>query len=195
MKHAYRQIARAEAAEATASKIVEAFAACAGERWFDEITLEEVAARAEVTVRTLIRRFGGKEGLVRAYAEHRQSLARDAPLAAPGDLEGAVTALVERYEAVGDMAIRDVAQAPHQPGLKPLVEMNRLQHRTLTEAAYAPWLDRLPGPERRRMLDRLVAVTDVSMWKLFRRDMERSAIGTRVLIKGLVEAVLAGETR
>lgn len=194
-RRAYRQVARAEAAGQTARRIIEAFAALAADRWFDEITLEEVAARAGVTVRTVIRRFGGKEGLVRGYMDFVRPLAGDRRAVVPGDVPAAVATLVEMYETVGDQVIRTLAQEERQPALKPLIEMGRAEHRALTEAAYAPWLDRLPAPERRRMLDRLVAVTDIYVWKLFRRDMGRSAAGTRVLMQGLVEAVLAGEKR
>jgi AcrR family transcriptional regulator len=65
----YRQVARAQAATETARKAIDAFTVSAGERWFDDITLQEVATRAGVTVRSVIRRFGSKEGLVKAMVE------------------------------------------------------------------------------------------------------------------------------
>ena len=35
-----------------------------GEQWYDEITLDRVADEAGVTVQTIVRRFGGKAGLL-----------------------------------------------------------------------------------------------------------------------------------
>src|SRR5690242_6403041 len=60
----YSQGARAQSAEATGRRIVEAFLARLLKQWFDEITLDQVAADAGVTVQTVVRRFGGKEGLL-----------------------------------------------------------------------------------------------------------------------------------
>src|SRR6266545_3349860 len=56
----YTQGARAQAAEATALRIVDAFLTRLMKQWFDEITLDGVAEDAGVTVQTVVRRFGGK---------------------------------------------------------------------------------------------------------------------------------------
>src|SRR5262245_21061414 len=98
----YRQTARAEATEATARRIVEAFGECMHDRWVGEVTLEEVAEQAQVTVRTIIRRFGGKDGLLAAFLKEvtpRIGRERTAP---PGDSEGAVNRIVALYEKLGD---------------------------------------------------------------------------------------------
>jgi AcrR family transcriptional regulator len=49
--------ARADAAEHTRDRILSAAVELASERFLDEISLEDVAARAGVAVRTVIRRF------------------------------------------------------------------------------------------------------------------------------------------
>ena len=54
----YAQRARAQATEATARRIVDAFLARLMAQWFDEITLDRVAEDAGVTVQTVVRRFG-----------------------------------------------------------------------------------------------------------------------------------------
>ena len=61
---AYTMTARAEAAEATRRRIVDA----AMSRWpasarFAEITLDVVAERAAVSVKTVLRQFGSRDGL------------------------------------------------------------------------------------------------------------------------------------
>jgi len=187
----YRQSVRAEAAEATARRVIEAFSDCMRNRWFDELTLEEIAGRAGVTARTVIRRFGGKEGLLAAFAEDfipAVGVSRDA---APGDVDAAVERVVAVYEAWGDGIIRNLAQEERHPALKPLLDRGRAAHRAITAQAFAPWLEPLAEPDRRRTLDTLVAATDVYAWKLARRDIGRSREETATLLRRLVDAVLA----
>lgn len=187
----YRQTARADAARETGRQILQAFSDCMRDQWFDEVTLEEVARRAGVNVRTVIRRYGGKDGLLEAFvADFVPSVAidRDTP---PGDVAAAVERLSEIYEEWGDSVIRNLAQEPRHPALRRLLDLGRKRHRALTALTYAPWLDRLNEPERRRTLDALVAATDVYVWKLARRDMGRSRKDTAAILRALVDAVLA----
>ncbi len=187
----YRQSARAEAAAATGRLILDAFAATLRERWFEEVTLEEVAERAGVNVRTVIRRYGGKEGLLDAFVDDfRASIdeRRDTPA---GDVASALERLLAVYEEWGDGVIRNLAQEPRHPALKRLLDDGRRRHREQTAQIYAPWLDRLAEPARRAALDALVTATDVYVWKLARRDMGRTREETTDLMRGLVEAVLA----
>jgi AcrR family transcriptional regulator len=187
----YRQTARAAAAEATARHILETFNGCMRSQWFDEVTLDEVARRAGVNVRTVIRRYGSKEGLLKCFAEDfvpTVAVERETP---PGDIAAAVGRLVEVYETWGDSVIRNLAQEPRHPALKPLMDLGRGRHRAITAQTYAPWLERLAEPERQRTLDALVAATDVYVWKLVRRDMGRSREETSALLQQLVGAVLA----
>jgi AcrR family transcriptional regulator len=187
----YRQIGRADAAEETARQILDAFGNSLRSRWFDEVTLEEVADRAGVNVRTVIRRFGGKEGLLEAFIDDfipSVAIDRATP---PGDIAAAIDRLVDIYETWGDSVIRNLAQEPRHPPLKRLLNLGRERHRVITAATYAPWLDRLPRSDRMRTLDALVAATDVYIWKLTRRDMARSRAETARVLRTLVDAVLA----
>jgi AcrR family transcriptional regulator len=187
----YRQSARAAAAEETAQKIIDAFAACMRSGWFDEITLDEVAGRAGVTERTVFRRFGGKDGLLEAFVADfvaRANLKREA---APGKVGAAIAHLVDLYEEWGDSVIRNLAQESRHPALKPLLDAGRSEHRAATAATYAHWLDRLAEGRRREALDTLVAATDIYLWKLWRRDMGRSRREVEAMMLILVGAVLA----
>ena len=74
---AYRMVARAEAAEATARAIIAAARRLFSELPYDEVSLPAVAAAAGVTVQTLLRRFGSKDGLFAAAARERSR--RSAP--------------------------------------------------------------------------------------------------------------------
>src|SRR6516164_9274175 len=89
-KRAYRQGARAEAAEATGRRIVDAFLGALETRWLEDITLDQVAQEAGVTVQTVIRRFGGKDGLLMATAQELGRQVNSRRQVPVGDLETAV---------------------------------------------------------------------------------------------------------
>ncbi len=190
MTRAYNQTARAEATEATRRRIAQAFVEAAGEHWFDDITLEEVARRAGVTVRTVIRQFGGKDGLVASLADVRNPEISAHRTVTPGDIDQALKRLFEEYEVDGDGLIRLLAQEQRYPQLDEIIAVGRTGHRAVTAANFGPWLARLPPARREQAIDALVIATDIYTWKLLRRDMRRSPDEALATIRGLVEAVL-----
>lgn len=189
-KRGYRQVARAQSAKTTGDRIVAAFEQCFHSRWFDEVTLEEVAQRAGVTVRTVIRRFGSKNGLLTALIETMAPDVRARRTPAVGSAGDLVDRALAVYEQIGDGVMRSLAQEARVPELKPLIEFGRREHRRVADEAFSEWLQPL-GPElARRVLDSLVIATDVYAWKLLRRDMGRSLAETRTVMLGMVQAAL-----
>lgn len=186
----YRQKARAEAAEETAQRIARAFGDLINARWFEDITLEEVARRAGVTVRTVIRRFGSKEGLLDGYIDYISPEIIGRVNAPPGDITTSVKRVVDLYEEIGDGVVRNLAQELRFAALHPPLERGRQEKRKVTDEAYAQWLDALDAKDRRRVLDALMVATDVYTWKLVRRDMGRSRAETERVMLDLVTAVL-----
>eukprot|EP01037_Dinobryon_pediforme_P018144 gene18145-18390_t len=181
---------RAEAAGETARQILGAFSDSMRSQWFDEITLEEVAEKAGVNVRTVIRRFGGKEGLLEAFVDDFiPSIAVDRATP-PGDIAAAIDRLTDIYETWGDSVIRNLAQESRHPALKRLLDLGRERHRAITAATYASWLDRILPSDRARTLDALVAASDVYIWKLARRDMGRSRAEAARILHTLIDAPL-----
>ncbi|MDF1587525.1 TetR/AcrR family transcriptional regulator [Marinimicrococcus flavescens] len=167
----YRQGARAEAAAATGRRIVETFIALMRERWLEDITLDEAARAAGVTVQTVIRRFGGKSGLIDAASGHLEREISARRTAAPGALDEAISALVADYEVTGDVVIRLLAQEERHPELALLLAVGRRCHREWTASLFSPWLEKPPREERERRLAGLIAAMDVYTWKLLRRDL------------------------
>src|SRR4051794_10314034 len=98
----YCQTARAESAAATGRRIVDVFLKQLSEQWYDEIKLDHVADDAGVTVQTVVRRFGGKAGLLAAAVREMGRRAKDRRATPPGDLEQLVRNLVGDYEQAGD---------------------------------------------------------------------------------------------
>jgi AcrR family transcriptional regulator len=196
-KRAYRQATRALFAEETGQRILAAFGALAQAQWYDEVTLEAVASAADVTVQTVIRRFGGKVGLLDAWLEHISSeiSARRVP-ERPG-ITSIVGVVVDDYEHSGDAVLRMLLQESRWPVVRALVERGRVAHRRWVTQAFSSLLEGSPAA-RRSLIDGLVVATDVYTWKLLRRDMRRSVHATKAMMLRLVRGVLQsskGEVR
>ncbi|MBL8839064.1 MAG: TetR/AcrR family transcriptional regulator [Alphaproteobacteria bacterium] len=168
---AYRQVRRAEATEATHRAIVDAFMASTRTRIVDAVTLDEVAAAAGVTVQTVIRRFGGKQGLLEAAIDRLEQVVLSRRAYPVGDIDAAAASLVEDYDHTGDMVLNWLAQEAVQPLLREPLACGRRGHREWVAKVFAPWLDGLAPRARDDRLNGLVVATDVYTWKILRRDM------------------------
>lgn len=188
----YKQGARAEAAEATARRIADAFFTRLMAEWYDEITLDRVAADAGVTVQTVVRRFGGKEGLLAAAVKTLGEQINANRAAPPGDLGRAVRNLIADYERIGDAVIRLLALEPRHPPLQAVLALGRAEHRRWVATAFAGPLSGLTNAARERAIDALVVATDVYTWKLLRRDMARSVTATTAAVTHLIQSTVAG---
>ena len=193
-KRAYRQSARALAAEATGERILDSFEEQMRERWFDEIRLEDVARDAGVTAQTVIRRFSNKEGLLDALQLRISTIVsqrRDVP---EGKVDAAVASLIEDYEEHGDLVIRMLAQEDRFAACRALTDLGRREHRKWIAKAFAPWLRRIPQDQRQRTEDALVVAGDLYVWKLVRRDMQRPIAEYRAIMETMLAAAI-GEPR
>lgn len=171
-KRRYRMDRRAVAARETSLRIIQATLALYVDRWLEDLTLDDVAARAGVTVQTVLRRFGSKAELIRAAGESLQQQVLSQRGQAPaGDVDGAVANLMEHYEATGDLMLRTLAQEGRHAVLRDFAERGRSVHRAWVEATFAPCCKGLSYANGQRLINRLIVVTDLYTWKLLRRDM------------------------
>jgi AcrR family transcriptional regulator len=184
-------VARAESAAATGERILDAAIAVFWEMPYEAMTLDEVARRAGVTVQTVIRRFGGRDGLFAAAAARETERVRAQRFQAPtGDVEGAVRVLLDHYEAMGDRILRLLADEHRAVELRAIADGGRAFHREWCARVFAPALSVLAGAERRRRLAQLVAVCDVFTWKLLRRDSGLSRRQTELALVEMLEPLL-----
>ncbi len=184
--------ARAASAAETHRRILEAAIAELGGRFFDEVSLADVARHAGVTVQTVLRRFGSKEALAEAaIAVGVEQVRRARWSSPPGDLEAAVQNLIEHYEAWGDRSLRFLAQEPRVAAMRLVTDAGRALHHEWVDHVFAPWLAKARGASRTRLRARLVAATDVYVWKIVRRDLELDARAAEVTIRELVAAIVA----
>jgi AcrR family transcriptional regulator len=192
-KRRYQMKARAEAAAATRARILDAAVAVFWERPLLDISLEEVARRAGVSLPTVIRHYGDKGGLFAAAAEREEERVRrqrdDAPV---GDVVAAVRILVDHYEELGDAVLRLLAEEDRAPGLRAVADRGRAYHAAWCERVFAPALSGQSEEARVIRLAEFIAVTDVYFWKLLRRDRGLSRLQTERALGELVELLMGG---
>jgi AcrR family transcriptional regulator len=187
----YEQKARAEAAEASTRRIIEAFLKRAETEWFDKVRLEDVAADADVTVQTVIRKFGNKTGLLDAAHRHLGKTVTVRRVTIPGDVDRAVDALARDYAEAAPLILRLLNQEHMHDALKPVLDAGRRGHREWLEQTFAKNLNALPAARREAMLDALVVAADIYVWKLLRVDMGRSLAAYKQLVKRMICSALA----
>lgn len=189
----YQMRARADAAAQTARDILEATSALWREKALDEFTLQEIAERAGVSVQTVIRRFGSKEGVIEACIEADATGIEAERDAAPvGNIEGAIKILFGHYERDGDAVLRTLAQEDKLAAAKAIVTRGRQAHRLWCARVFAPYLPSRNADGYGERLDAFVAATDIYLWKLLRRDLGRSPEQAQrvlgILLSGLISS-------
>jgi AcrR family transcriptional regulator len=192
-KRVYRMGARAEAAEETRWRILDAVIGLHMERYYDQISLDDVAKRAGVTVQTVLRRFGSKDGLIEAASEAaRERVISQRDEAPVGDIAGAVENLVDHYEEWGESSLRLLAQEDRVPAFRKATDAGRTLHYEWVGRAFAPLLVERSGEARERLLAELVAVCDVYVWKVLRLDLGLGREQTELALREMIFA-LKGE--
>jgi AcrR family transcriptional regulator len=184
----YRMRARAAATAETGQRILRAVLDLHTERFHDQITLEDVAKKAGVTVQTVLRRFGSRERLISAagdYAETQVLLQRDtAPV---GDVTGAIGNVLDHYEEWGSSVLRLLAQEERVPQLRMIADRGRAGHHAWVDRTFEPYLRRRSGPMLRA---KLIVLTDVYVWKLLRLDLGFNRHQTATVLNEMIQAAL-----
>ena len=189
----YQMRVRAETTAETRARVLRAVLDLHIERFHDQITLEDVAARAGVTVQTVIRHFGSRDRLVTAAAEQATSEILAQRSAAPvGDVNGAVENLLDHYEVWGQTALRLLAQEERVPQLRVLADGGRAAHYAWVERTFDPFLAETSDALLRQ---KLIALTDVFTWKLLRLDLGLDRTGTASALASMIRAVIGDGRR
>jgi AcrR family transcriptional regulator len=189
-KRPYRMVKRAASTEQTRQRIIDVALKLWRERWYDEITLREVAARAGVSLRTVVNHFSAKEAIFAAALESPVEEELMTRLEArPDDIVGAIRLLSQDYENVGDATIRTLALEGRIPALDATIERGRELQRGWVKDTFPAALSGSRGGARERQIDLLVCATGVYTWKILRRDRGLSRAQTEVAIRQLVEAL------
>lgn len=190
---AYEQTARAQKTAESRERILDEAEALFFSEPFDRVTLDAVARAAGVSIPTLQRNFGNKEGLFAAVGGRMRARVEAERRPPPGDIEGALRALLDHYERDGRTMWHLLRQEADVPLLRVGLDEARGVHRAWVAEVFASSLDALDGAERRRRLDALVAATDLYVWKLLRVDLGRSRQQVGRIMTAMALGVARGE--
>lgn len=188
----YTMTARAEAAERTRLRILDAMVGLAGTRLLAEISLDDVASAAEVSVQTVLRRFGSRAGLLEAAFAHATADIASERVAPVGDVVACVRVIVDHYERRGDGVVLLLAQEASDEIVARITTTGRRMHREWNEEVFGPLLPADPAA-RVALVDLLTVATDVYTWKLLRRDRGLDRTTTEQRIHRMVTALIAQE--
>jgi AcrR family transcriptional regulator len=186
----YAMKARAEKAAATKERIVRSAADLIVERTLDELTLDAIAERAGVTVRTVLRIFGSKDEVFAAAVRFEGR--RGHGELRPGDVAASIRILFDDYEKIGDAVILRLADEGRMPALDALLKSGRVNHRRWIEESFAPQLAPCGKARRAELLNAILVAADVYAWKLLRRDFGLSRRAAEAVIRAIVDSLVAG---
>ena len=188
----YRMTARADAAERTGERIIDAMLARFAATPYDRIRLEDVAADAEVSAQTVIRRFGSKHGLLAATVERELGKIGAERAAALGESPASTLhALVRYYEDYALLILKVYAEAHQAPGVPELAARGREFHVQWCHQAFGDALGpRLDEATRNRRLAQIVAICDATTWRILRQDGGLSPEQVEVALTEMLDPLL-----
>jgi AcrR family transcriptional regulator len=186
----YKQVARAEAQQRTRDALLDVANEEFSKDGLSKVSLESVAAKAGVTKQTVLRHFGSKDGLIEAAIGRLSEMVRKERARAPiGGVPGAVHNLIEHYERYGDVVMRVLAEEHRIPLVRKMTDNDRTLHREWVAQTFEPQLASLNEEAHERRVAQLVAVCDVYIWKLLRRDMKLNVAQAETALIELIEGL------
>ncbi len=187
----YSMTTRAESVAQTEQNILNATVALWLELPLSQLTLDKVAERAGVTVRTILRKFGSKEELIEACIQRDASGLEQRRNEAPvGNIEEALDLLLAEYEQLGEAVVRTLTLEAELPAAKKILDRGRAYHRAWCARVFAPYLPEQDPRAYELKLAAFIAATEIYLWKLLRRDLGKSAEETRAVFRLLLEGLL-----
>jgi AcrR family transcriptional regulator len=190
LRRPYDMTNRAEAAATTRLRILQAGLDLLWEQLVIETTLDDVASRADVSVKTVLRHFGSRDGFDVALEQFALEEIGEEVAAPPGDVVAAVHGLFTHYEHRGDGVLKMLGQELFDDTFRERMDLGRRLHRENIAELFAPQLADRPAADREALIDLLVVATDVYTWKLLRRDrgldQPTAEARVRLLIAGIL---------
>jgi AcrR family transcriptional regulator len=184
----YHMAARALSAAATRQRILDvARELFLGAPSFDDVSLEQIAERAGVALKTVQRRFGSKEALLVACAPGERVERK----VTPGDIAGIAHVLATRYEATMDTVVRYLAVEARVPAVAQVFASARAAHWRWLEEVFAPYLPARRSRLQRQRVAELFAATEVHAWHSWRRRFGISRDQAEKALCEMLEALVA----
>ncbi|MHB8133178.1 MAG: TetR/AcrR family transcriptional regulator [Anaerolineaceae bacterium] len=187
----YRASIQSEIRELTHKRILDAVWDLSLDFWLDEITLSQIADRANVSVQTLFRHFDSRDVLIEKSLENFIQTIRDLRSdTLDVSVQSIVDTLLNSYEQNGNWFFRLQSQENRFPGR---AKWNRAWQEIQLEWVqrnFSVYLQALSPINQQELEQILVGMTDVHFWKVYRHDLGKSLEETRQIWIRVLRAVL-----
>ena len=193
LRRRYDTTNRAEAAAATRQRILQAGVDLFWEQLTIETTLDDVASRAGVNVKTVLRHFGSRDGFDAAVEQRALEEIGEERAASPGDIAAAVHGIFIHYEHRGDGVLKMLGQELFDDTFR--MDLGRRLHRENVAELFAPQLAERSEADREALIDLLVVATDVYTWKLLRRDRGLDQPTAEARVRLLIAGILSDHNK
>lgn len=188
MARTYDMSKRSKQASETRQNIIDAAEKLLTEKSLTDINLNAIATEAGITVQTVLRHMGSREGCLEAVAENvgkRIEDQRGNPN--PKDISSSISELIEHYEAEGKLVLNLLAQEHSGDTFAAEnTQKGREFHRNWVRQCFDSYSNDL----NQDLEDAFVAATDIYIWKLLRLDLQRSSESVKIIITKMVKSLL-----
>ena len=186
----YTMRARAASSAQTADAILEAAYARFRANNYDDVSLADVADGAGVALKTVLRRFGSKDGLLLAVAEKFRAREHAGRRVRAGDIPAAARILARRYEDSMDVLARFWPLEDRVASVGSVLANARAYHREWLSETFAPYLPHRGALHEQRLCE-LIGATELYTWHLWRRRMGASAATAEQALVETLRALVA----
>lgn len=191
VKRSYNNKSRAKKAVDTKDEIMNAFSLLWMEYSLNDITLQLIADKANVTTRTILRKFGSKENLVEeCLISNATTVQEERGNELDGGIGQALKMLLKNYEKMGDAAIRTINLESELEIARKIGEAGRKVHRAWCKKVFAQYLPPEGGDTYERDLTAFIASTEIYLWKLMRKDLKMSEEETFAVFKRMINGLV-----
>jgi len=188
MPRTYDMTNRSNAVARTKERIIAATEMLLANGSLTDLTLQAIADNTGVTVQTVLRHMGSREGCLAAVAKVvLERVESQRGHTEPGDLDAAISSVLDHYEAESSLVLNLMEQAGTGDAFAmKAIESGRIYHRNWVKRCFGPLISELKS----EITDALVAATDIYTWKLLRHDIGRSKKAARAVMNRLVRGIL-----
>ena len=190
----YDSSKRKAQAEARRTLMLKCAAQLLADSGTDEFRLEDVAQAAGVSVQTILRAFGSKDGLVIKTLEFEAPSALDMSVydnIRIEDVGDMIRTMFQVYDKIGDLVIHALAHEHRSPEFQKSLDVGRAFHKGWIADACDIHIAKRPPDERAAMFHALLAATDIYVWKILRRDeglsLEDTVATVTFTLKSLIQ--------
>ena len=175
-------------AAATRQRILDAAIESFSKDSYDEVSLDAIAKRAGVALKTVLRRFRSKDRLLLACREIMTKRERGLRAVPAGDVRAVVRVLARRYEETMDLIVGAVALEPRVAAVRKVLGIARAEHWEWLAQVFAAELPPRGHAVYKRRVAELFAATEIYVWHSWRR---RLGLSRKLATEALEESLHA----